>query len=268
MLDCAACREYIQLRTSRWEEREAFRTRFRRIHPRSAVRYPPELSDFPPFADWLMCTVNEAVRNGRPLEDDVLQYAQPPQRTATSHRRMYCHGMHLRVRSSEGGLITRDSAVLACFTRQLRWGLVNGRPQEVTQEYVGYIEEILVLDYRNHCVTVLLCDWVRGTRDVRHPSIQKDRYGFSLANFNQMDGKVHSDSFAFPLHCQQVFFSDDLHRPGWKVVCQTEVRGRRRIVQGTGTSPNMVDLRSDNDFPGLQPIVQESDPERHPMDDV
>ena len=109
--------------------------------------------------------------------------------------------MHLQVRSSEGGIVTFDSGVVACFARQLRWGLVNGRPVETSQEYVGYIEEILVLDYRNNYVTVLLCDWVKGTRDTRFPTIQRDKYGFSLANFNQMDEKVHVDLCAFLLHC-------------------------------------------------------------------
>lgn len=212
--------------------------------------------------------MKEAERAGRPIEDDVLQYVQPPQRNAASHRQMYCHGMHLRVRSSESALVTRDSGVVASFTRQLRWGLQNGRPVETSQEYVGYIEEILVLDYRNHCVTVLVCDWVRGTRDARFPTIQRDRYGFSLANFNHMDGTVHADSFAFPLHCQQVFFSDDTHRPGWKVICCTDVRGRRRRGHAPVTTPDMVQLHNDQDFAGLQPVAHERDPVRRPLDNT
>jgi hypothetical protein len=224
-----------------------------------------ELSDFPPFAEWLKSKIKEAERAGRPLEDDIKHYAQLPERNATSHRQMYCHGKHLRVRSSEGALVTRDSGVVVSFNRQVRWGLVNGRPVERTQEYVGYIEEILVLDYRNHCVTVLICDWVRGTRDNRNPSILRDRYGFSLANFNQMDGKVHADSFAFPLHCQQVFFSDDPHRRGWKVVCRTEVRGRRTAVHSAESIPNIVQLQNDANFDGLQPVQRAVDLVQRPV---
>jgi len=97
---------------------------------------------------------------------------------------------------------------------------------ETTGDYIGYIEEILELHCRNHCTTVLLCDWVKVSHDVRYPTIERDRYGFTIANFNRMDGEVHTDSFAFPLHCQQVFFSDDPHRRGWKVVCRTDVRER------------------------------------------
>jgi len=58
---------------------------------------------------------------------------------------------------------------------------------------------------------VIVCDWIRATHDARSPNIVRDQYGFTLANFNHMDGRVYADSFAFPLHCEQVFFSDDPH---------------------------------------------------------
>ena len=150
-----------------------------------------------------------AQRAGEVVQDDVIQYSCPPERYATSHRQMHAFEMHLRVCSSEGGLGIRDSCVVAAFTEQLRWGIRNGRLIERTMEHVGYIQEILELDYRNHCTTVLLCEWVRAARDARFPSIERDRYGFNVANFEYMDNRVHPDSFAFPLHCQQVFFSDD-----------------------------------------------------------
>ena len=140
---------------------------------------------------------------------------------------MYAFGMHLRVRRAETALVTWDSCVVASFICQLRWGLCNGRPIERTHDYVGYIEEILELDYRNHCTTVFVCDWVRGSTSSHFPHVERDRYGFAIANFNHMDGKVHADSFAFPMHYQQVFFADDPQKPGWKVICCTNVRGRR-----------------------------------------
>ena len=143
------------------------------------------------------------------MQDDVAQYSYPPERYATSHRQMHTFEMHLRERSSEGGLVIRDSCVVAAFIEQLRWGIRNGSPIERTTEHVGYIQEILELDYRNHCTMVLLCEWVRAARDARFPSTERDRYSFSVANFEHMDSRVHPDSFAFPLHCQQVFFSDD-----------------------------------------------------------
>lgn len=227
-----------------------------------AVRYTADLVDLPSFASWLTTRVKTLQNAGQRVDDDVVQYSQPPERYATSHRQMHAFGMHLRIRTAELGLVTRDSGVVASFTRQLRWGLRNGQPLQRTEDYVGYIEEILELDYRNHCTTVLVCDWVRAGNDVRFPHVQRDRYGFAVANFNHMDSKVHANSFAFPLHVQQVFFSDDPHRRGWKVICRTDVRGRRGQLEDYQSIPSMVEVGNDEDFMGLQPIALESEPIR------
>lgn len=255
-------REYITAKGCRWEEREAFRVQSRRRRPGRAVSYPPELSDLPCFADWLKERVLEAEEAGVGLDEDVVQYSCPPERYATSHRQMHAFGMHLRVRTAEGGLVTRDSSVVAAYTQQLRWGIHNGRPIDHTADHVGYIEEILELDYRNHCTTVLLCNWVKHSRDVRVPSIERDKYGFSVANFNHMDNRVHQDSFAFPLHCQQVFYSDDPTRSGWKIICRTDVRGRRTSLLARNPVPDGITVGNDDDFEGLQPQIRETDPIR------
>ena len=255
-------REYITAKGHRWEEREAFRVQSRRRRPRTAVTYPPELRDLPSFAPWLKTRVLEAVEAGDQLQEDVIQYSCPPARYATAHRQMHAFGMHLRVRTSEGGLVTRDSCVVAAYTQQLRWGIRNGRPIDHTAEHVGYIEEILELDYRNHCTTVLVCEWVKAPRDVRVPSIERDKYGFSVANFNHMDSGVGPNSFAFPMHCQQVFFSDDPTRRGWKIVCRTDVRGRRTALQHQNPVANGIAVGNDEDFEGLQPQILETEPTR------
>ena len=172
--------------------------------------------------------------------------------------------MHLCVRSSEGRLVIRDSCVVAAFTEQLRWRIRNGRPIERTTKHVEYIQEILELDYRNHYTTVLLCKWIRAACNARFPSIERDRYSFSVANFEHMDSKVHPDSFPFPSHCQQVFFLDDPTRRRWTILCRTDVRGRRRPVQRAQPEPSMVVVGNDDDFVGLQPQMLETEAMREP----
>ena len=122
------------------------------------------------------------------------------------------------------------------------WGIPNGRPITRSDDYVGYILEILELDYRNHYTSVLVCDWIQGTRNICHSHVQRDRYGFTTANFNHMDGDVHANSFAFPMHCQQVFFFDDPHRPRWKIVCRTEVRSRHGQFEVNQSIPSTIDV--------------------------
>jgi hypothetical protein len=79
-----------------------------------------------------------------------------------------------------------------------------------------------------------------------------------------MDSRVHSDSFAFPLHCQQVFLSDDPTRRGWKVVLRTDVRGRRLPIHQRQPAANVIAVGNDDDFRGLQPTIQETEPLRRP----
>ena len=119
---------------------------------------------------------------------------------------MHAFGMHLHVRTAEGGLVTRDCGVVAAYTQQLRWGICNGRPSDHTAEHVGYIEEILELDYRNHCTTVLLCEWVKGSRDVRFPTIERDKYGFNVANFQPHGQHSTCGLLCFPLALSTCFF--------------------------------------------------------------
>ena len=67
-------------------------------------------------------------------------------------------------------------------------------------------------------------------------------------------------------HCivSRYFFSDDPHRPGWKIVCRTEVRGRRGQLQLNERTPTLIDVGNDEDFVGLQPEMPESEPRRVP----
>ena len=91
---------------------------FKMSSPRPACDIPPsELSNITPFADWLKERVQHAQCLGERLDEDIIQYACPPKRYATLHRQMYCFGMHLRVWTSEGSLVTKDSCVVAAFTQ-------------------------------------------------------------------------------------------------------------------------------------------------------
>ena len=99
---------------------------------------------------------------------------------------------------------------------------------------------------------------------MQFPNIERNRYDFTVANFNHMDSRVHFDSFAFPLHCQQLFLSDDPTRRRWKIVLRTDVRGRRIAVQLLQLAATMIVVGNDKDFGGLQPTIQETEPLRRP----
>jgi hypothetical protein len=110
--------------------------------------------------------------------------------------------MHLWVRSSKGQKVTADCGIATTFERHDPVVAVG----DITNvEFVGNVEEILELDYWNHCVVVLLCKWVKAKYIEPSPTIIWDDLGFMVANFNNMV-ELGKESFAFTIHYQQVFF--------------------------------------------------------------
>jgi hypothetical protein len=97
-----------------------------------------------------------------------------------------------------------------------------------------------------------VCDWVKANYRGRNATVKKDEWGFTMANFRARVPFGYQ-SFAFPIHCQQVYFSDDEEELGWKVVMRTEVRGRR-VDNETGDEeePQMFAMGQDAEYEGLQ----------------
>ena len=70
--------------------------------------------------------------------------------------------MHLRVQSAEEDKITYDSAVSATFLQPQRGTENDNEPVLIPIEYIGWVEEILELNYIGHYVIVLLCSWMKA----------------------------------------------------------------------------------------------------------
>ena len=117
----------------------------------------------------------------------------------------YAYGSHIRVKSVKTNLVTMDSGFAAVFGTTCRSNVNDRNPIEVEVEYIGYVEEILELNYGTTCVIVLLCNWVRGNHRGAGATMKHDDYGFTLVNFNHML-PISEDFFAFPIHIEQVFF--------------------------------------------------------------
>ena len=115
-----------------------------------------------------------------------------PSRVATAYRAMTAYRMHLRCRTTELAKQTTDSGVAATFLQSLSWGMLNSNEDIYTNiEYVGFIEEILELDYGRHCVVVLVYSWVKARFGGPKLTTKRDDFGFTMVNF--------SDSALIPL---------------------------------------------------------------------
>jgi hypothetical protein len=55
--------------------------------------------------------------------------------------------------------------------------------------------------------------------------VRCDKYGFTVMNFKHLISLL-TESFAFPMHIEQEFFSSDVKQWGnWKVVLRREPKG-------------------------------------------
>ena len=80
--------------------------------------------------------------------------------------------------------------------------------------------------------------------------------GFTMANFNALVPHGY-ESFAFPFHCERVFFSDNENESGWRVLLRTEVRGRK--IDSTMEEEEEVEIFAmsmDIDFEGLRAPIK------------
>ena len=103
-------------------------------------------------------------------------------------------------------------------------------------EYVGWVEEIIGVDCGKFEILLLYNTWVQAITSGHQATMKQDEYGFTLVRFDQ-HFPYSANSFAFPIHVQQVFFADDISNPGWKVVLQKERRGTT-VASKSDSIPN------------------------------
>jgi hypothetical protein len=161
---------------------------------------------------------------------------------------MKAHGMHLRVRSAEEDKRTCYSSTAASFLQPLCGTESSDDAVVVPVEYIGWIDEILELNYGSHCVIVLLYSWVKASTEGTNAIVKRDEYGFTLAKVPRNENPVGPESFAFPINVQQVFFSDEDGDPDWKVVCRVDVRSRRSPLQFAVDDSEVLGIDHADDF--------------------
>jgi hypothetical protein len=103
--------------------------------------------ELPPFELWLFNFVVNAMAIGEDVVEDMVSISIGPLDLATSYRSMCAFGNHLWVVSVEAHLSTLDSSVATTFEQECRYRSNDWNPIMASIEYVGWIEEILELDY-------------------------------------------------------------------------------------------------------------------------
>jgi hypothetical protein len=137
---------------------------------------------------------------------DQVEASKLPERLATGYRAMFARGMNFRMHSAKEEKVTCDSGIASALLRACLGRGSENQGHFEPAGYIRWIEEILELEYQSHYCVVLVCAWVRAYPEREGASVIRDRYGFTLGNFeNTMS--LGTESFAFPGQCHQVFFS-------------------------------------------------------------
>jgi hypothetical protein len=155
--------------------------------------------------------------------DRLLLVSRPSQK-ATRYTRMRAFGYHFRVGDFQSALLqTYDSGVASIFEMP-----TTDSQSAVSLNYVGVLEDILKLDYGPLRTPVILfrCEWFKRDDNRGNATYVRDEAGFMVVNTRHKLPKM-SEPFIFPSQATQVFFSNDLNKPGWKVVLRKEARSKR-----------------------------------------
>ena len=173
---CSLFRNYAAAYNAQVGERATFREAFiQRYRRRETIRYPTDLNRLLEFVEWLKEEVGKAYNSDDEPTMDVYESSHLPEIMAIGYRAMYTHGMHLRIRGAEAEKITCDSEVAAAIWERRRSRNVESMDEVFTAEYLGWIEEIIELNYRSHCCIVLLCSWILGSEDIQNAKVERDR---------------------------------------------------------------------------------------------
>ena len=213
------------------------------------------------FTTWFPVVVQDEMNQGTDVFMDVQALLMPPSRNAKSYKSMYAYGNHIRVQSIEANMNTCDSGVAATFSQACRASSSSRNVRTADLEYIGWVEEIIGVDYGEFELIVLYCTWMRANLRGVGATMKRDDYGFTLIKFDRVI-PYSADSFAFPLHVQQVFFVDDVENPEWKVVLRKEARGAR-VASTSEEKPETLSLYvgRDEDYRGLRSNILNEDVE-------
>jgi len=190
---------------------------------------------------------------GDNVEDDVKALMYPPSRDAKSYRSMYAYGNHIRVCGAEVDLSTCDSGVAPTFSQECRASSGDQNMRTANLEYIGWVDEIIGVDYGKFELIVLYCSWVHANMAGARATMKRDDYGFTLIKCNRQV-PYSADSFAFPIQVQQVFFVPDIDNVQWQVVLRKEPRGVR-VSLTIQVRPELQSLtiQRDSEHPGFTP---------------
>jgi hypothetical protein len=180
-----------------------------------------------PFEDWVRGAVADSDLDANNPDDiDRLLLSTKPFQRAFRYTRMKAFGNHFRVEDTTSSTMqTSNSGVASVF----QVPMVDAR--DLSVNYVEVLKDILKLHYGPVRTPIILfrCEWIKREDSRGNTTYIRDDAGFLVVNFRHKLVRT-CDPFIFPNQTTQVFFSNDVRKPGWKVVLRKEARSRREVL--------------------------------------
>ncbi|KAG0594559.1 hypothetical protein M758_UG088300 [Ceratodon purpureus] len=178
---------------------------------------------------WIKQRVHSEILDmSNPDEHDTILLSNSPSLTCKRYCRMTAYENHYKVDDDYSrGMNTFDCGV-ACFES-------NPVSAGAGKDYVGILQDILVLDYGDLMtpITLFSVQWKKTNDNHGRSTYVRDSDGFLVVNFKH-DTPRTVEPYVFPSQCTQVFFADDdLHPRGsdWRVILRKEARSRRMVEE-------------------------------------
>ncbi len=115
-----------------------------------------------------------------------MHMSMPPTLKAMSYWTIYAYGNLICVANAKEHLTINDYGVVATFEQECVLGSNDQRPILAKLEYVGWVEEILELNYGVFNIVVLLCNRVKTNYTRNNATMKWDEYDFIFVNFSSL----------------------------------------------------------------------------------
>ncbi len=139
-----------------------------------------DLAPVPPFATWIKVSIGVTLNDGGIIDKDIIHMSMPPTLEAMSYQTMHAYGNHIRAASVKEHLTISDYGIMATFEEEYILGPNDQIPILAKLEYVGWVKEILELNYGVLNTIILLCNWVKANYTRSSATF---KYGFTRELF-------------------------------------------------------------------------------------
>lgn len=173
--------------------------------PREHAREGTWNSNVLPFGAWLRIRCAAMTALEQEERPELMALSLPPSKRVCAFSGMMSFGSHYRADKEEGVArhVTYDSGV-AELESTMSTQSASDNVSQVQLVRVGVLKNILVLNYGNLRIVLMVVSWVAKHTD-ETPRLQRDAHGFWLANMNARPRDT-TNPYLLPALASQVYF--------------------------------------------------------------